>query len=204
MCIIFSIQSNPILINVCNLHGISTGLRHRAERDGQYVGGRSPGHQAHCTRNFAPRVLTYWKRGPTQTPVHRPAVSASPRQAPDRNAESQPTPDLLRVCILERFLGPSYAPYSLRGTGVQNSEKERNNPLGIWEGVGVSRHGAELGGCPDTDNYVGNFELTVSMDVDKVSSKICVSNLNAFPLSFSSLSLASSTPSLPLPLSGTV
>lgn len=50
--------------------------------------------------------------------------------------------------------------------------------------------GQNLGGCPDRDNYVDNFESTVSMDVDQVSSKIHVSNLNAFPLCFSSLSLS--------------
>lgn len=43
-----------------------------------------------------------------------------------------------------------------------------------------------------------NFESTVSMDVDKVSSKICVSNLNAFLRSFFFLLLP---PLLPLCLS---
>lgn len=54
-----------------------------------------------------------------------------------------------------------------------------------WVYVGTEQ---KLGGCPGTDNYMDNFELAVSVEVDNVSSKICASNLNAFPLSLSSLS----------------
>lgn len=61
-----------------------------------------------------------------------------------------------------------------------------------WVYVGTEQ---KLGGCPGTDNYMDNFELAVSVEVDNVSSKICASNLNAFPLSLSSLS---SPPLLPL------
>lgn len=64
-----------------------------------------------------------------------------------------------------------------------------------WVYVGTEQ---KLGGCPGTDNYMDNFELAVSVEVDNVSSKICASNLNAFPLSLSSLS---SPPLLPLCLS---
>lgn len=65
------------------------------------------------------------------------------------------------------------------------------------------RHQAELGGGSDRENYVDNFAMTVNRAVAKVSSKICVSNLNAFPFHLS-LSLASFAPSASPPLRNSI
>lgn len=92
------------------------------------------------TGNFDLRVLTYLKRAPTQILVHRPAASASPGPLLEMQNLNPLQSYSIRVCILERFLDAPYTPYSLRSTGVQNSEKEGGDPTSIWEHVGVCRH----------------------------------------------------------------